>query len=150
MEPEDIEALRRSGKLMRDDHGTPKVPVPGDVDGRAGEDAGSPSPDNAQKATTEVPSRNDISLTTRLLTAALALALAVLACLPHWLGPLLAAMTSMVGLPIAWGMRRVTTGASNRLSITMTVAFAATLALAVVAPILWFQAGTLTLPVTSF
>lgn len=69
--------------------------------------------------------------------------LAVLACVPHWLAPTIALMVSLVGLPIAWGLRRISGGRRRVQYVVVALTLLLTAALAVVAPLLWLQLGVL-------
>ncbi len=69
--------------------------------------------------------------------------LAVLACLPHWVAPTIALMVSLVGIPIAWGFRRISHGRRRVQYIVVVLTLLLTATLAVVAPVLWLQLGVL-------
>jgi hypothetical protein len=70
-------------------------------------------------------------------------ALAVLACIPHWVAPTVALMVSLVGIPIAWGFRRISHGRRRVQYVVVVLTLLLTAALAVVAPLLWLQLGVL-------
>lgn len=69
--------------------------------------------------------------------------LALLACLPHWVAPTVALMVSLVGIPIAWGFRRISHGRRRVQYIVVVLTLLLTAALAVIAPTLWLQLGVL-------
>lgn len=69
--------------------------------------------------------------------------LAVLACVPHWVAPTVALMVSLVGIPIAWGFRRISAGRRRIQYVVVVIALLLCATLAVVAPMLWLQAGVL-------
>ncbi len=70
-------------------------------------------------------------------------ALAVLACIPHWVAPTIALMVSLVGIPIAWGFRRISHGRRRVQYIVIVLTLLLTATLAIVAPTLWLQLGVL-------
>ncbi|MCR8671672.1 hypothetical protein NWP09_11030, partial [Agrococcus sp. HG114] len=70
-------------------------------------------------------------------------ALAVLACIPHWVAPTVALMVSLVGVPIAWGFRRISHGRRRVQYIVVVLTLLLTAALAVIAPLLWLELGVL-------
>ena len=72
--------------------------------------------------------------------------LALLACVPHWVAISIAFIVACVGLPIAWGFRRITTGARQRLFIAITATLLLVMVLAVASSIIWLQLGFLTIP----
>lgn len=69
--------------------------------------------------------------------------LAVLACIPHWVAPTIALMVSLVGIPIAWGFRRISHGRRRVQYIVVVLTLLLTATLAIVAPALWLQLGVL-------
>lgn len=69
--------------------------------------------------------------------------LAVLACVPHWVAPTIALMISLVGVPIAWGFRRISHGRRRVQYIVVVLTLLLIAALSVIAPILWLQLGVL-------
>lgn len=69
--------------------------------------------------------------------------LAVLACIPHWVAPTIALMVSLVGIPIAWGFRRISHGRRRVQYVVVVLTLLLTATLAVVAPVLWLQLGVL-------
>lgn len=69
--------------------------------------------------------------------------LAVLACVPHWVAPTIALMVSLVGIPIAWGFRRISHGRRRVQYIVVVMTLLLTATLSVVAPMLWLQLGVL-------
>jgi hypothetical protein len=70
-------------------------------------------------------------------------ALAVLGCIPHWVAPTVALMVSLVGIPIAWGFRRISHGRRRVQYIVVVLTLLLTAALAVIAPLVWLQLGVL-------
>ena len=72
--------------------------------------------------------------------------LALLACVPHWVAISAAFIIACVGLPIAWGFRRITEGARQRLFIAITATLLLVLALSVASSIFWLRVGLLTIP----
>ena len=72
--------------------------------------------------------------------------LAVLACIPHWVAIFVAVAVACVGIPIAWGFRRITTGRQQRMYIAVTATLLITLGLAVASVIVWMNVGVLTIP----
>lgn len=69
--------------------------------------------------------------------------LAVLACIPHWVAPTIAIMVALVGIPIAWGFRRISHGRRKVQYVVVVLTLVLTAVLAIVAPVLWLQAGVL-------
>ena len=69
--------------------------------------------------------------------------LAVLACTPHWVAPTIALMVSLVGIPIAWGFRRISHGRRRVQYIVVVLTLLLTATLSIVAPMLWLQLGVL-------
>lgn len=69
--------------------------------------------------------------------------LAVLACIPHWVAPTIALMVSLVGIPIAWGFRRISHGRRRIQYIVVVLTLLLIATLSIVAPALWLQAGVL-------
>lgn len=69
--------------------------------------------------------------------------LAVLACVPHWVAPTIAIMVSLVGIPIAWGFRRISHGRRKVQYVVVVLTLVLTATLAIVAPALWLQLGVL-------
>ncbi|WP_405218506.1 hypothetical protein [Agrococcus sp. Ld7] len=69
--------------------------------------------------------------------------LAALACVPHWVAPTIALMIALVGLPIAWGFRRISHGRRRVQYIVVVLTLVLVAALAVVAPLTWLQLGVL-------
>lgn len=69
--------------------------------------------------------------------------LAVLACIPHWVAPTIALMVSLVGLPIAWGFRRISSGRRRAQYVVVALTLLLTAALAVIAPLVWLELGVL-------
>ena len=69
--------------------------------------------------------------------------LALLACVPHWVAPTIAIMVSLVGIPIAWGFRRISHGRRRVQYIVVVMTLLLTATLSVVAPMLWLQLGVL-------
>ncbi|WP_347754636.1 hypothetical protein [Agrococcus sp. ProA11] len=69
--------------------------------------------------------------------------LAALACVPHWVAPTIALMVALVGLPIAWGFRRISHGRRRVQYIVVVLTLLLVAALAVVAPLAWLQLGVL-------
>ena len=74
------------------------------------------------------------------------LALAVLACIPHWVAIFVAVAVACVGVPIAWGFRRITSGREQRMYIAITMTLLLTLALAAASIVIWMNLGVLTIP----
>lgn len=72
--------------------------------------------------------------------------LALLACVPHWVAISAAFIIACVGLPIAWGFRRITEGARQRLFIAITATLLLVLGLSIASSIVWMQVGLLTIP----
>ncbi|WP_026373173.1 hypothetical protein [Agrococcus lahaulensis] len=70
-------------------------------------------------------------------------ALAVLACIPHWVAPTVAIMVALVGIPVAWGFRRISHGRRRVQYIVVVLTLLLTVALSVVAPLLWLRLGVL-------
>lgn len=75
-----------------------------------------------------------------------AVVLAAVACIPHLVAPALAIIVSIVGLPIAWSMRRIATGRRYRLLIATALVLGLTIVLALVMPIIWIDLGVMPLP----
>ncbi|MCH1884057.1 hypothetical protein [Agrococcus sp. ARC_14] len=69
--------------------------------------------------------------------------LAVLACVPHWVAPTIALMVAIVGLPIAWGFRRISQGRRKVQYIVVVLTLVLIAALAVIAPLTWLELGVL-------
>ncbi|MGC5077426.1 hypothetical protein [Agrococcus sp. DT81.2] len=69
--------------------------------------------------------------------------LAVLACVPHWVAPTIAIMVSLVGIPIAWGFRRISHGRRRVQYIVVVLTLLLTATLSIVAPAIWLQLGVL-------
>ena len=69
--------------------------------------------------------------------------LAVLASIPHWVAPTIALMVSLVGIPIAWGFRRISHGRRRVQYVVVVLTLLLTATLAIVAPALWLQLGVL-------
>ncbi|GEK78989.1 hypothetical protein [Agrococcus baldri] len=69
--------------------------------------------------------------------------LAVLACVPHWVAPTIAIMVSLVGLPIAWGFRRISHGRRRMQYVVVVLTLLLTAALSVIAPMTWLELGVL-------
>ena len=69
--------------------------------------------------------------------------LAVLACIPHWVAPTIALMVSLVGIPIAWGFRRISHGRRRVQYIVVVLTLLLTATLSIVAPAIWLQLGVL-------
>jgi len=69
--------------------------------------------------------------------------LAVLACVPHWVAPTIALMVSLVGIPIAWGFRRISRGRRRVQYIVVVLTLLLVVALAVIAPLTWLELGVL-------
>ncbi|MGY3127834.1 hypothetical protein ACVWW9_001333 [Agrococcus sp. UYP33] len=69
--------------------------------------------------------------------------LAVLACTPHWVAPTIALMVSLVGIPIAWGFRRISHGRRRVQYVVVVLTLLLTATLSIVAPMLWLQLGVL-------
>lgn len=69
--------------------------------------------------------------------------LALLACVPHWVAPTIALMVSLVGLPIAWGFRRISHGRRRVQYIVVVLALLLIAALSVIAPMTWLELGVL-------
>ncbi|RWR24761.1 hypothetical protein D8Y24_04785 [Agrococcus lahaulensis] len=69
--------------------------------------------------------------------------LAVLASIPHWVAPTIALMVSLVGIPIAWGFRRISHGRRRVQYVVVVLTLLLTAALAVIAPLLWLELGVL-------
>lgn len=89
-------------------------------------------------------SGSEVAREPRMWTIAAGIAgLAVLACLPHWVAPTIALMVSLVGIPIAWGFRRISHGRRRVQYIVVVLTLLLTATLAVVAPLLWLQLGVL-------
>ncbi|WP_413317028.1 hypothetical protein AA0Z99_10260 [Agrococcus sp. 1P02AA] len=79
-----------------------------------------------------------------MLPIALGLALlAALACVPHWVAPTIAIMVALVGLPIAWGFRRISHGRRRVQYVVVVLTLALIAALSVVAPLTWLELGVL-------
>ena len=74
------------------------------------------------------------------------IALAALACIPHWVAIFVAVAVACVGVPIAWGFRRITSGREQRMYIAITATLLLTLALAAASVIIWMNLGVLRLP----
>lgn len=72
--------------------------------------------------------------------------LALLACVPHWVAISIAFMVACVGLPIAWGFRRISEGPRQRLFIAITATLLLVIVLSVASSIIWLQVGLLTIP----
>lgn len=72
--------------------------------------------------------------------------LALLACVPHWVAIFIAVAVACVGVPIAWGFRRITTGRRQRMYIAITATLLLTLGLAAASVIIWMSVGLLTIP----
>ena len=72
--------------------------------------------------------------------------LAVLACVPHWVAISVAVIIAAVGIPIAWGFRRISEGARQRLFIAITGTLLLVIALAVASSLLWLRLGLLEIP----
>lgn len=72
--------------------------------------------------------------------------LAILACIPHWVAIFIAVAVACVGVPIAWGFRRITTGREQRMYIAITATLLLTLGLAAASVIVWMNLGVLTIP----
>lgn len=70
-------------------------------------------------------------------------ALAVLACIPHWVAPTVAVMVALVGIPIAWGFRRISHGRRRVQYVVVVLTLLLTVALSVVAPLVWLRLGVL-------
>lgn len=70
-------------------------------------------------------------------------ALAVLACIPHWVAPTVAIMVALVGIPVAWGFRRISHGRRRVQYIVVVLTLLLTVALSVVAPLVWLRLGVL-------
>ncbi|WP_306232918.1 hypothetical protein [Agrococcus beijingensis] len=70
-------------------------------------------------------------------------ALAVLGSIPHWVAPTVALMVSLVGIPIAWGFRRISHGRRRVQYIVVVMTLLLTAALAVIAPLVWLELGVL-------
>lgn len=75
-----------------------------------------------------------------------AAALAVAACIPHLVAPVLALIVGVVGLPIAWGMRRITTGRRQRMFIATALTLLLTIVLSIVMPLAWIRLGIVDVP----
>ncbi|WP_092666674.1 hypothetical protein [Agrococcus carbonis] len=69
--------------------------------------------------------------------------LAVLACVPHWVAPTVSLMVSLVGVPIAWGFRRISHGRRRVQYIVVVLTLLLVAALSVVAPMTWLELGVL-------
>lgn len=69
--------------------------------------------------------------------------LAALASVPHWVAPTIALMVALVGLPIAWGFRRISQGRRRVQYIVVVLTLVLVAALAVIAPLAWLQLGVL-------
>ena len=74
------------------------------------------------------------------------IALAALACIPHWVAIFIAVAVACVGVPISWGFRRITGGREQRMYIAITATLLLTLALAAASVIIWMNLGVLTIP----
>lgn len=72
--------------------------------------------------------------------------LALLACIPHWVPISIAFIVACVGLPIAWGFRRISEGARQRLFIAITATLFLVIGLSIASSIVWLQFGLLTIP----
>lgn len=72
--------------------------------------------------------------------------LALLACVPHWVAIITAVIVAAVGIPIAWGFRRISEGPRQRLFIAITGTLVLVFVLAVAASMVWMQVGVLTAP----
>ncbi|WP_425843821.1 hypothetical protein [Agrococcus sp. TSP3-2-1] len=70
-------------------------------------------------------------------------ALAVLACIPHWVAPTVAIMVALVGIPVAWGFRRISHGRRRVQYVVVVLTLLLTVALSVAAPLLWLRLGVL-------
>lgn len=70
-------------------------------------------------------------------------ALAVLACVPHWVAPTIALMVAVVGVPIAWGFRRISHGRRRVQYIVVVLTLLLVVALSIAAPLTWLQLGVL-------
>ncbi|WP_206448176.1 hypothetical protein [Agrococcus sp. KRD186] len=69
--------------------------------------------------------------------------LAVLACVPHWVAPTIALMVALVGVPIAWGFRRISHGRRRVQYIVVVLTLLLIAALSVIAPLTWLELGVL-------
>ncbi len=69
--------------------------------------------------------------------------LAALACVPHWVAPTVALMVSLVGLPIAWGFRRISRGRRRVQYVVVVLTLLLVVALSVIAPLTWLELGVL-------
>ncbi|HET8867358.1 MAG TPA: hypothetical protein VFM87_03430, partial [Agrococcus sp.] len=69
--------------------------------------------------------------------------LALLACVPHWVAPTISLMVSLVGLPIAWGFRRISHGRRRVQYIVVVLTLLLIAALSVIAPMTWLELGVL-------
>ncbi|WP_072314974.1 hypothetical protein [Agrococcus sp. Marseille-P2731] len=69
--------------------------------------------------------------------------LAALAWVPHWVAPTIAIMVALVGLPIAWGFRRISHGRRRVQYVVVVLALALIAALSVIAPMTWLELGVL-------
>lgn len=69
--------------------------------------------------------------------------LALLACVPHWVAPTISLMVSLVGLPIAWGFRRISRGRRRVQYIVVVLTLLLVAALSVIAPMTWLELGVL-------
>ncbi len=69
--------------------------------------------------------------------------LALLACVPHWVAPTITLMVSLVGLPIAWGFRRISHGRRRVQYIVVVLTLLLIAALSVIAPMTWLELGVL-------
>ena len=72
--------------------------------------------------------------------------LALLACVPHWVAISVAVIVAAVGIPIAWGFRRIFEGVRQRLFIAITGTLMLVLALAVASSFVWLRLGVLEIP----
>ncbi|SFS12034.1 hypothetical protein SAMN04487783_1662 [Agrococcus baldri] len=69
--------------------------------------------------------------------------LALLACVPHWVAPTIALMVALVGVPIAWGFRRISQGRRRVQYIVVVLSLLLIAALSVIAPLTWLELGVL-------
>lgn len=79
-----------------------------------------------------------------LLPVAIGIALlATLACVPHWVAPTVSLMVALVGLPIAWGFRRISHGRRRVQYVVVALTLLLVAALSVLAPLTWLELGVL-------
>lgn len=70
-------------------------------------------------------------------------ALAGLAWVPHWVAPTISIMVALVGMPIAWGFRRISHGRRRVQFIVVTLTLVLIAAMSVIAPMTWLELGVL-------